>query len=396
MNKLTSKILTSQGGRAENQDFAGETITNLGYLYVVCDGMGGANGGRLASETAVKTIIDNFKLCQEEPAKGLKNSIEIANKVIYEKATENEELQGMGTTVVALLISGNTAITAHAGDSRIYHLRKSKILFRTADHSVVAERLKKGIIKSEEEARTAKDKNRILRALGTDEGIEIDINKIDNIKNGDRFLLCSDGIWENYSEKILVAKLCKSQSVETIVQKLIQDINLEANQKGGGHDNLTAILIEIGSKTKPSINNKSSKKISMKSKILNISLITLIVVALIYIITLKVQYSDFTKATENMTKEEREKLFEDKSNLIHEKNELQIEIQNKDTTILKLGNDIKSLKKKHTQEITKLKNLHNTKVEKVKRYIYEFKATNFENLAPINKTALDSINNILK
>ena len=381
--EITYKTLSSQGGRPENQDYAGQTKTDLGYLFVVCDGMGGTNGGRLASETAFKTVIDEFKTSKTDPINSLINAIKTANYTIHEKSQKDENLQGMGTTIVAFLLTNTKFYVAHAGDSRFYHFRKNNLLFRTTDHSVVAERLKKGIITSDEEARLAKDRNKILRALGTNQEIEIDINEIDNYKLGDRFLLCTDGIWEPYSEKNLIEKICKSETVDNVVNQLIQDINLEANQKGGGHDNLTAILVELGSNNKVKVTNK--KEDFMKSKILSISLIILLVVAIGYIAINRIKYGDFYKAMEESNSSTIEefnlKVKQQKQNI----DELKIEIAQKDTSIMQLEKQIKNVKANFKLKSDNVSTF-------LKEYKIEYKGIVGEK--PLN--ALDSINKILK
>ena len=128
------------GGRSENQDFFGSSKTPLGDLIIVCDGMGGHNGGRHAAELAVKTIIEKFEnSTSDRPAYSLQTAIEKANALIWEESNSNPQLKGMGTTVVALLITDERAICCHVGDSRLYQIRNEKIIHRTFDHSHVFE-----------------------------------------------------------------------------------------------------------------------------------------------------------------------------------------------------------------------------------------------------------------
>ena len=141
------------GGRQENQDFYGTAKTKFGNLIVVCDGMGGYNGGRYAAELAVNTILKSMETTPEtELQNALQNAINEANTTIWNEAHANPEFKNMGTTVTALLITPEKAIACHVGDSRIYQIRKGEIIFRTFDHSHVFELVKAGLL-TEEEAR---------------------------------------------------------------------------------------------------------------------------------------------------------------------------------------------------------------------------------------------------
>ena len=137
------------GGRPDNQDSAGSADTSLGTIVVVCDGMGGCNGGAVASNIAVTTVIDDVSsaVVGESPAEVLKEAIIHANEMIYKKASETSSLNGMGTTLVAVLITKECVYASYVGDSRIYQLRGKKKVFRTFDHSYVYQALvSKGVI----------------------------------------------------------------------------------------------------------------------------------------------------------------------------------------------------------------------------------------------------------
>ena len=183
------------GGRKENQDSAGLKETKLGYLVVVCDGMGGMQGGSVASQLAVQTILETVASAdkQSNPSMTLIKAIRNANMAIIEEGQNNPNLQGMGTTVTALLLTPYSALTAYVGDSRIYQLRKGKKVFRTFDHSMVFEMVRKKVI-SEEQARLSAQSNVILKALGITPDIEVEIEERPYLK-GDRFILCTDGFW---------------------------------------------------------------------------------------------------------------------------------------------------------------------------------------------------------
>ncbi len=240
-------IQTRIGGRSENQDFFGTAKTKFGDLIVVCDGMGGYNGGRYAAELAVKTILNNFETTVEkEPKIALQIAISEANQVIWNEAKVNPEFKNMGTTVAALLLSPEKAIACHVGDSRIYQLRNGKIIFRTFDHSHVFELVEAGLL-TEEEARTSSQSNIITRALGIKPTVEIDTTDNLTYEIGDRFLLCSDGIWGMLPETELIQLVSQQIDTETSLTALMEQIDTIGFQNGGKHDNLTAALFEIDS-----------------------------------------------------------------------------------------------------------------------------------------------------
>ena len=129
------------GGRAENQDSYGWSMTPFGYLVTVCDGMGGGPGGKTASTIAVKEILGAVVNANKEQkaTNVVIQAIRKANMAIIEAGNDNSQLKGMGSTATVLLISEKSAIVAHVGDSRVYQLRSGKKVFRTFDHSMVFE-----------------------------------------------------------------------------------------------------------------------------------------------------------------------------------------------------------------------------------------------------------------
>lgn len=274
MDEFTVHILSRIGGRTENQDAFGSRETKHGLLVVVCDGMGGAKGGSTASQLAVETILNeapNSNLV--DGGEILREAITKANSVVYRTGCSRQDLQGMGTTVVALLINENKAVAAHVGDSRIYQLRGAKKIFRTFDHSMVFELVRRGRL-SEEQARLSSQSNVILRALGTKPEVEIEINKEIHYLKGDRFLLCSDGIWGAASEKEILKLVKCNKSVEQTVEKIMETIDGIGTKEGNKHDNLTAGLVEanINSKIQPDPGKKIKMILSILSILLFISI----------------------------------------------------------------------------------------------------------------------------
>ncbi len=227
--------------RSSNQDafFAGE-LENGAAFGIVCDGMGGANAGNVASETAVKVISDyilrsyRIGMNEFEIEKMLKNAIENANLQIYELSSSKEEYIGMGTTAVVALIQNGKAIIANVGDSRIY-LIDEDISQLTRDHSVVQSLIESGKI-SPEDAKVHPRKNVITRALGTEKSIIADTSAVD-LKDGSVLLLCTDGL-SSYVDKPDIFKVFKDKSPEKVPKELIK----LANSAGGG-DNITVVTL---------------------------------------------------------------------------------------------------------------------------------------------------------
>ena len=238
-------FLSKPGGRDDNQDFFGTIKTQFGELCIVCDGMGGYYGGRHAAELAVQLILDEVsKSNSGYPVKVIIEAITKANRLIWDESHVNNSSKVMGTTIVTLLITPTKAISCHVGDSRIYQFREGKILFRTFDHSYVFEMVKAGLI-TEEQARLSKKSNLITQGLGILPTVDISIT--DNLcyKKGDRFLLCTDGIWGAVPEGELSEMISRKENIEVVLNQLVEKIDYIGFRNGGKHDNLTAALLEI-------------------------------------------------------------------------------------------------------------------------------------------------------
>ena len=266
MTTITTKypfvgsIETKQGGRTDNQDNAGFVDTPLGLLVVVCDGMGGGPGGRTASLMAVDTILNVLSETAEHTPRedALTFAIEKANDIIYSKAKETPELRGMGTTVAAVLINEKSAVIAHAGDTRVYQLRKGTIVFRSSDHSYVADLVRQKKI-SEEEARNHPQSNIVTRALGIKPSVEIELDEIPFLR-GDRFLVCTDGIWGMLPQCDLVKKISQAKGIGELTSSLTEEIDCIGQANGGNHDNLTLAVFDTSFDSAVK-NNKKKKPI---------------------------------------------------------------------------------------------------------------------------------------
>ena len=228
--------------RSTNQDSyaAGEFQNGVSWA-VVCDGMGGNAGGNIASSTAVKSISERITSAYRETmtSSSIKNllvtAITNANFEIYDMALESEELKGMGTTVVAAIVTKKAFYIAHAGDSRAYLISDSEIRQITKDHSVVQELIDCGEI-TPEEAIDHPRKNLITRALGVDEILKVDFT-VEDIKGDETLLICTDGL-TNAVDLIEIFNTFKNEPYDSVADILVD----KANENGGG-DNITVVAI---------------------------------------------------------------------------------------------------------------------------------------------------------
>lgn len=211
-------------------------------LYILADGMGGYNGGEIASKLAtscVKSYLEtNFPQIEHDKESILKliaSSIEYANMVVYEKASQTTELKNMGTTLEVCLIYNNKAFIGHIGDSRIYRIRKEFIRKITQDHSYVQELVKDGTI-TKEEAENHPKKNMLMKALGCTPYVEPDI-MVKGFLKDDVLLICSDGLTNMVTEEEIY------NLVKTNVKNCCEELVQRANEMGG-YDNITVLVIQ--------------------------------------------------------------------------------------------------------------------------------------------------------
>jgi serine/threonine protein phosphatase PrpC len=246
--KTIQLIKSHIGGRAEQQDSSNsERIqTKIGRILLIADGMGGHNGGSIASKKAIEVILDTISNCDPSLSAEdcLVNSICKANEAIFNTAQEDPALKGMGTTIVALLLTDESAILCHVGDSRIYHIRDNSIQFKTQDHSWVGEMVKNGLL-SEEEAQHHEKSNIITRALGISSTVLVDLKTITDLKEEDLFILCSDGITGALDDTTLVQVLNSKEHLEDSLDHIISVVDNLGQSKGGGHDNMTIGVLKI-------------------------------------------------------------------------------------------------------------------------------------------------------
>ena len=281
-----------QGGRPENQDaFKCVADSPYGVFVTVCDGMGGGPSGSLASATAVDKMaeyIKNVELKETTSRKIiLKDAIEYAHKSLREIVAQNPLLEGMGTTVTAILINDYSAIVAHIGDSRIYQLRKGLIhqlffhrkAFRTQDHSFVGSLVRSGDL-TEEQARLSAKSNIILKALGSRNGCAVEEDDIQELhyEKGDRFVLCTDGIWGMQAEPELLQQLLDRREPAVAAEMIMDKTDSLGRLSGNNHDNLTIALFDVeqDSKYEGKMNKKHLHLFFITAAVAVVSLITCI------------------------------------------------------------------------------------------------------------------------
>ncbi|MCI6254600.1 Stp1/IreP family PP2C-type Ser/Thr phosphatase [Eubacterium coprostanoligenes] len=230
--------------RENNQDAyaVGELPGEVAWA-VVCDGMGGAAGGNIASALAVKVISDKITSSYNEKMRDssiknlLDSAITAANIEVYDMAYSRPDLKGMGTTVVAVVVRDNVAHIAHAGDSRAYLVNKDGVEQITVDHSLVQNLVDRGEI-TKEEAEHHPNKNVITRALGVDKRIDVDFSEIDMQEN-ETLVLCTDGL-SNCVNNSEMAEDIKDGQYYAFADRLVKRAN-----KNGGNDNITVVAIAI-------------------------------------------------------------------------------------------------------------------------------------------------------
>ncbi len=222
--------------RSNNQD---SFLVREGDLFAVADGMGGHQGGEVASALALEILGQ----AHDEPSTStLVRAVRSANQAVFDKAGSDPDLKGMGTTLTALADvetgEGRRLGIANVGDSRLYRVRNDGIEQLTEDHSLVASLVRQGRITAEE-AENHPQRNILTRALGIDESVAVDSWEVDPVA-GDRFLICSDGLFNEVDENRLVATLRRFEDPGDAARELVRLAN-----EGGGRDNITAVVVDV-------------------------------------------------------------------------------------------------------------------------------------------------------
>lgn len=237
--QLQAEASTHAGHRRKDNEDALVCEPSLG-LYGVFDGMGGHMAGDVASQTARDLVVETVRgRASEEPAAVLKEALTTASRQIFEQAQGRRDRHGMGTTAVVAIVRGTVATIAHVGDSRAYLLRGSRLQQMTADHTVVAAMLAAGAITPEESVHHPY-KNVLSRCLGNQPEVLVEVQELPLLP-GDRLLLCSDGLNGFAAEEAIEQILRGAEDPASAVADLI-----EAALRGGGGDNVTAVVLASG------------------------------------------------------------------------------------------------------------------------------------------------------
>ena len=238
--------LTDQGCvRPQNQDtYQIEQLDKNSLLCIVCDGMGGAKSGNIASTLAADVFVQevrrSFKsgMDREKIGQMMMAAAKLANFTVYDQAQQFEEFDGMGTTLVAVLIQGKEAVLVNVGDSRAYIVSSDGIRRLTKDHSLVQMMVDRGEL-TPERARTYPGKNFITRAIGTEPVVDCDLF-YRNVDRGDYLLLCSDGLSNMMDDQEILFEVIHGENKQHCCRRL-----LEIAKNRGAPDNVTSVLIQI-------------------------------------------------------------------------------------------------------------------------------------------------------
>lgn len=233
--------VTNRGAvRQQNQDaYATRVLEDGRVVALVCDGMGGARAGNVASTLAVERFMEEFlKPGQEGPdEERIAHAASAANRAVYDRSVRDASCAGMGTTLVAVLAGEREAVILNEGDSRCYHINRDGIILVTRDHSLVEDLVERGEL-TREQARTHPHKNLITRALGAEPDLMADRFR-QPLVEGDRLLLCSDGLSNVVNEQEMLYEVIHGGEDERCCQRLL-DIALSR----GAPDNVTAVLVK--------------------------------------------------------------------------------------------------------------------------------------------------------
>ena len=215
-------------------------------LFAVADGMGGAQAGEVASRLAAAAFREYHDADDLPADERIPAIVQEANRRIYERAREDAQASGMGTTVTAALLESERLVVGHVGDSRAYRLHGDEITQITDDHSLVADLVRSGRL-TQQEAETHPQRSVITRALGTDPEVDVDAIAVE-AEPGDVFLLCSDGLTTMVADDAILKIVREAPSLEDAARELVRAAN-----RGGGEDNVTVILFRIDEGDDPAL-----------------------------------------------------------------------------------------------------------------------------------------------
>jgi serine/threonine protein phosphatase PrpC len=241
--RIDDQAFRTDTGRQRNANE--DSFFTRSPVFVVADGMGGAQAGEVASKAAAESF--DRELPQAPPERVLKETIEGANRTINGLAHSDPNLAGMGTTITATIVDAEAEEVAigHVGDSRAYRLRGAKLERLTRDHSLVEEMRRKGQL-TEAQAEDHPQRSIITRALGPEPEVEVDLQTVP-AQAGDVFLICSDGLTTMLDDAHIARLVARATSMESAVRALVDEAN-----RAGGRDNITVIAFRLGDAAAPS------------------------------------------------------------------------------------------------------------------------------------------------
>jgi serine/threonine protein phosphatase PrpC len=254
--RIQTGARTDLGRVRKNNEDSYQTDPSL-QLFVLSDGMGGEAHGEVASKLAVQTVVTHCQQSENsratpifgdtqpdvsERTNRLASAIHLANKKVFEAAAADPAHKGMGATIVALWIEGQKLSLAHVGDSRAYLLRSGTLDQLTADHSLVAEKVRIGVL-TPQEADASEMQSILTRAVGTGSSVQVDANE-QMLLVGDTLLLCSDGLTRMVTDPEIASTLLTSASAQEAADRLIELAN-----EYGGEDNVSAIVVRVTQKS---------------------------------------------------------------------------------------------------------------------------------------------------
>jgi serine/threonine protein phosphatase PrpC len=240
--RIDDQAFRTDTGRQRNANE--DSVFTRSPLFVVADGMGGAQAGEVASKTAVESF--DRELPAGPPERVLRETVETANRTIHAHAQKDPDLAGMGTTITAAIVDleAEEVAIGHVGDSRAYRLRGARFERLTRDHSLVEEMRRKGQI-TEAQAEDHPQRSIITRALGPEPEVEVDLQTVP-AQPGDVFLICSDGLTTMLGDEQIGKLLARATSMQAAVRALVDEAN-----RAGGRDNITVIAFRLGDPTAP-------------------------------------------------------------------------------------------------------------------------------------------------
>jgi protein phosphatase len=247
--RITDQAFATDTGRqrSANED----SVFVRAPVFVIADGMGGAQAGEVASKTSVETF--DRELPQGPPERVLKETIEGANRTIHKLARQDPSLAGMGTTTTAAILDERAEEVAigHVGDSRAYRLRRGTLERLTRDHSLVEEMKRKGQL-TEAQAEDHPQRSIITRALGPEPEVEVDVQTVP-AQAGDVFLICSDGLTTMLDDEHIGRLLARATSMPNAVRALVDEAN-----RAGGRDNISVVAFKVVDAAEPALDSAAA------------------------------------------------------------------------------------------------------------------------------------------